>query len=153
MHIGEVGRIFRGGDKIVHQGESGDFMYVIQAGKVEVVLEKPDGEVRLAVLETGDIFGEMALFSKARRSATVRALTEVRVLTVDKKGFMRRVHEDPSLSFRILQKMSDRISKLNTELAALKGQGQIAGIPGLHEAEEATAATEPNEGLVPGLHD
>ncbi|MBF8264232.1 MAG: hypothetical protein HW384_96 [Dehalococcoidia bacterium] len=121
MYIGELGKIYKEGENIVRQGEAGDCMYVIQAGKVEVVLERPDSNVRLAVLESGDIFGEMSLFSRTVRSATVRALTETRVLTVDKKGFLRRVHEDPSLSFRILQKMSERIRKLNDDVAALKG--------------------------------
>lgn len=122
MYIGELGKIFKEGENIVRQGEVGDCMYVIQAGKVEVVLERPDNKVRLAVLEAGDIFGEMSLFSRAVRSATVRALTETRILTIDKKGFLRRVHEDPSLSFRILQKMSERIRKLNDEVATLKAQ-------------------------------
>ncbi len=121
MYIGELGKIYKEGENIVRQGEAGDCMYVIQAGKVEGVLERPDSNVRLAVLESGDIFGEMSLFSRAVRSATVRALTETRILTVDKKGFLRRVHEDPSLSFRILQKMSERIRKLNDDVAALKG--------------------------------
>jgi len=121
VYIGELGKIYKEGENIVRQGEAGDCMYVIQAGKVEVVLERPDSNVRLAVLESGDIFGEMSLFSRAVRSATVRALTETRILTVDKKGFLRRVHEDPSLSFRILQKMSERIRKLNDDVAALKG--------------------------------
>ncbi|MFC1995247.1 hypothetical protein ACFLVK_02440, partial [Chloroflexota bacterium] len=43
----------------------------------------------------------MAIFQKERRSATVRALTDVRVLTVDKRIFLRRVHEDPSFVFGI----------------------------------------------------
>jgi CRP-like cAMP-binding protein len=50
----------------------------------------------------------------------VRALGDVRVLTIDKKTFLRRVHEDPSLAFRILQKMSYRIRELDTELVRLK---------------------------------
>ncbi|MBI2303858.1 MAG: cyclic nucleotide-binding domain-containing protein [Chloroflexi bacterium] len=128
MYVGELGMIYRKGEKIVRQGETGDCMYVIQAGKVEVVLERSGGEIPLAVLESGDIFGEMALFSRATRSATARALTEARVLTIDKRGFLRRVHEDPSLAFRILQKMSDRIRNLNSEVAKLKEQ-QGSGQP------------------------
>jgi CRP-like cAMP-binding protein len=61
----------------------------------------------------------MALFERMPRSATVRALGEVRVLTIDKKTFLRQVHEDPSLAFRILQKMSYRIRELDTELFRL----------------------------------
>jgi CRP-like cAMP-binding protein len=117
---GELGKYFETGERIVCQGERGDCMYVIQSGKVEVVREVPGGSVRLAVLEKGDLFGEMALFSDEPRSATVRALGEARVLTIDKRGFLKRVHQDPSLAFRILQKMSERIRALDSEIAQLK---------------------------------
>jgi CRP-like cAMP-binding protein len=52
--------------------------------------------------------------------ATVRVLSEARILTIDKKTFLRRVHEDPSLAYRIMQKMSSRIRDLSTELAQTK---------------------------------
>ncbi len=96
-------------------------MYVIQSGQAEVIHSKDDQEVRLAVLGKGDIFGEMAIFQKEVRSATVRALTDVQVLTVDKRIFLRRVHEDPSFVFTILQKMSQRIRGLNEDLVQMKG--------------------------------
>ena len=92
-------------------------MFVIKAGRVEVLEEKADAAVRLAVLGEGDFFGEMALFERDVRSATVRALGDARVLTVDKRTFLRRVHEDPALAFRIAQVMAHRIRKLDTELA------------------------------------
>lgn len=124
MRIGELGRVCHDGERVVGQGEPADCMYIVQEGKVEVLVEKPDGDVRLAVLDAGDVFGEMALFSKAPRSATVRALGEARLLRVDKEGFLRRVHEDPSLAFRILQKMAARIRALNAEVVRLMAQEQ-----------------------------
>ena len=120
METGALGKVYLDGETIVRQGDVGDCMYVIQAGQVEVLQEKNDKEVRLAVLGEGDFFGEMALFEREARSATVRALGEVRVLTVDKRTFLRMIHEDPSLAFRIVQKMSQRIRELNTEVVRLK---------------------------------
>ncbi len=115
--LGDLGKIYRAGEIIVRQGERGDCMYVIQSGKVEVVRESGGKEIRLAELGDGDFFGEMALFEQDVRSATVRPLGEVRVLTVDKRMFLRKIHEDPSLAFRIMQKMSRRIRGLDQELA------------------------------------
>jgi CRP-like cAMP-binding protein len=66
----------------------------------------------------------MAIFDRDVRSATVRALGEVRVLTVDKKNFLRRIHQDPSLAFRIVETMSLRIRELTDENARLKGSVQ-----------------------------
>jgi CRP-like cAMP-binding protein len=96
---------------------------VIQSGQAEVLHERDGREVSLAVMGENDVFGEMALLQGEARSATVRALGEVRVLTVDRATFLRRVHEDPSVAWRILQKMSQRIRELNAELARVKAGG------------------------------
>ncbi len=95
-------------------------MYIVQQGQMEVVLEGADGDVVITVLEPGEVFGEMALFTQRTRAATVRARGEVKVLTVDSKTFLRRVHEDPSLAFRVLQKMAERIKAMDEELLRLK---------------------------------
>jgi CRP-like cAMP-binding protein len=95
-------------------------MYVIQSGKVEVIQELEGRELRMAELGEGDFFGEMALIEKEVRSATVRPVGEVRVITVDKRLFLRKIHDDPSLAFRIMQRMSHRIRDLNKELMRLK---------------------------------
>ncbi len=121
MPMGDLGKIYLDGEIIVRQGEVGDCMYVLLGGKVQVLAERPNGDVALSVLEPGSIFGEMALFSRTRRSATVRAVGEARVLTVNKRQFLSNIHEDPSLAFRILQQMSTRIQDLSTEIARLRG--------------------------------
>lgn len=120
MSIGELGRIYVDGEPIISQGDTDRCMYVVQAGQVEVVIEDQGGEAVLSVLGPGDVFGEMALFSRSPRSATVRARGEARILTIDARGFLRRVHEDPSLAFRILEKMSERIDRLNREVLRLR---------------------------------
>ncbi|HJX73109.1 MAG TPA: cyclic nucleotide-binding domain-containing protein, partial [Candidatus Deferrimicrobiaceae bacterium] len=79
-------------------------------------------EVRLAELGEGDFFGEMALFEKDVRSATVRPLGEVRVLTVDKKMFLRKIHDDPSLAFMIMKRMSRRIRELDEALMRITSE-------------------------------
>lgn len=126
METGALGKVYRDGEVIVREGEVGDCMYVIQAGQAEVLAEKEDREVRLRVMGEGDIFGEMALLDREPRSATVRALGEVRVLTLDKQTFMRSVHEDPSLAFRVLQTMAHRIRTLSAELAQIKARAKTA---------------------------
>jgi len=74
--------LFEAGQAIIKQGDIGREVYVIQAGEVEVVREGPEGETRLAVLGPGEHFGEMAVFQNVRRSATVRARTQVRLLAL-----------------------------------------------------------------------
>ncbi len=113
---GELGKTYRSGESIIRQGEAGDARFVIQHGQVEVYREHEGKTVRLAVLNAGEFFGEMALVEREVRSAGVRALGDVRVLTIDKRTFIGRIHDDPSLAYRIVQKLSARIRELDRQL-------------------------------------
>ncbi len=118
MVRGALGKLYRDGEDIVRQGNTGDSMYVVQAGRVEVVQRSVSGgEQHLAFLEAGDFFGEMAVFEKEVRSATVRASGEARVLKIDKKMLLRRIREDPLLAVNLLRTMSHRIRELNAEIS------------------------------------
>jgi CRP-like cAMP-binding protein len=117
-----LGKWYEDGDTIISQGEVGDCMYVVEEGEVEVVQGSGENRLRLAVLGEGEFFGEMAVFDRDVRSATVRALGKVQVMTVDKATFLRRISEDPTLAFRIIKKMSGRIRDLNNELSGSKSE-------------------------------
>lgn len=97
-------------------------MFVVQHGSVEVVHTSNGGSHQLAVLGPGSFFGEMAVFEKEVRSATVRAVDEAHVMKVDRKTLLRRIKEDPLLAVNLLQTMSRRIRDLNRELTAVKGE-------------------------------
>ena len=120
MNSGTLGRRYLPGETIIRQGETGDCMFAIQRGRVEVLVPGKEGELQIAVMKEGEIFGEMAIFEREVRSATVRALSEAYVLTVDRKTFLRRVQEDPSIAFNLARLMSARIRRLSAELAELK---------------------------------
>jgi CRP-like cAMP-binding protein len=117
-----LGKEYHDGELIVEQGAEGDCMYVIQKGKVEIVARDGEKEVRLAVRGPGDIIGEMALFEKETRSADVRALGTARLLRIDRRNFMARIHEDPTLAFRLVQMLSSRVRELSKQLADLKSR-------------------------------
>jgi len=122
-----LGKLFANGEYIVHQGEIGDCMYVIQQGQVEILHEEDDHLVKLRVLDQGDVFGEMAIFEKEVRSASARAVGEAQVLTIEKRAFLRRVKEDPTLAFNILKVMSQRIRNLNADVMRLEKQTRASG--------------------------
>ena len=121
---GALGRVYKDGEIIVRQGEAGDCMYVIQEGLVEVVVESGDQEIHIAIRGEGEFFGEMAIFEREVRMATVRALGEARILTIDEKNFMRRIHEDPSLAYRVVRTMSQRIRAMSVRIAACEAREQ-----------------------------
>jgi CRP/FNR family cyclic AMP-dependent transcriptional regulator len=114
---GELGRVYADREIIVRQGDVGDCMYVIQTGEVEVVQTVEGGEQQLARLSAGDFFGEMAIFERELRSATVRAVGEARILKLDKRTLLRRIQEDPLLAVNLFRALSERLRDMNARLA------------------------------------
>lgn len=115
-----LGKRYRDGEDIILEGERGDAMFVIQSGRVEVLQVAEGSEQHLAYLESGDFFGEMAVFEEQTRSATVRARGEARILKVDKKTLLRRIKEDPLLAVNLLQTLAHRVRELDSKLAHFK---------------------------------
>ncbi len=120
MKDGELGKTYSDGEIICKEGDKAETMYVVQSGKVEITKKTGSGEMIIAVLEKGEILGEMALFGKMPRSATARASGDTRVITVDKKKLFQTISRDPTLVFKILDSMSHRIKKLTEDMTVLK---------------------------------
>ena len=112
-----VGRLCKENEVIYKQGDSGDTMYIVQLGQVEIIQRKGNNEYCLAVVGEGDFFGEMALFGYPVRTATACAAEDGAVIiSLEKKAFLKRLHYDASLAFNMLKKMADRIQHLEKEL-------------------------------------
>lgn len=111
-----LGRQFSDGEIIIKQGDEGDCLFVIQQGKVAVIDETDGIENKLAELKVSEFFGEMGLFEKDVRSCTIKAIGDTKVLTIDKKNFYRTIQKDPSIAYRLLEKMSFRLRETNKKL-------------------------------------
>lgn len=116
MRNNKLGRLYRDGEIVINKGDVGTCLFVIQEGKVEVFEQNVDGEVKIADLGSGEFFGEMGLFEKDVRSCTVRASGNAKILTIDKKNFYKTIQKDPTLAYRLLQKMSYRLRELNKKV-------------------------------------
>jgi CRP-like cAMP-binding protein len=115
-----LGKLYRDGEVIVRQGEVGNCMYVILEGKVEVAVDNQERNVRVATRGEQEFFGEMAIFERQVRSATVRALGDARILTIDRRNLLRAIDEDPSMVFRLTQGMANRVRNLTNEVVQLR---------------------------------
>ncbi len=120
--MSELGRLYADNEVIIREGDKGDAMFVVQTGKVRITKNTPSGEVMLALLEAGTIFGEMALFDNIRRSATASAAGPARVLSIDKKKLFKTIHRDPTLVFKIMSTLSARVRQLNQEVTELRNK-------------------------------
>lgn len=135
MKDGELGRHYSDGEIVFREGDKGEMMYVIQSGEVRITKNGPADEITIATLKSGEIFGEMSLFDKFPRSATAVACGGTRILSVDRKKLFTTISRDPTLMFKIIESMSQRIRNLNDELSRLKdappkGKGSWLDVPG-----------------------
>ncbi len=122
MGNGSLGKPYRDGEVVFRQGDTGDCLYVVQEGEVEILDEKNGRETLLRVAGRNEMIGEMAIFERETRSATVRARGNARLLTIDRKNFLARINEDPSLAFRIVETMSRRVRELSGEVVTLRNR-------------------------------
>ena len=115
----KLGRTYNDGEVVIQQGDTGDCLYVIQEGKVEVIDESGEKVLKIAELGETEFFGEMGLFEKDVRSCTVKAVGDAKIMTIDKKNFYKTIQKDPSLAYRLLEKMSNRLRETNKKLRDL----------------------------------
>jgi NADH dehydrogenase len=83
--VGVVREIYEAGQTIIHEGDVGRAMYILQSGTVEVVSGRGESAERVATLGPGEHFGEIAVLKDTKRTATVRALEAVTVLRVSRE--------------------------------------------------------------------
>ena len=108
--IAEVSRMAESpaGTVLTQAGASGDSFFLIIDGRVSVETPVGPGDP----LQSGDFFGEMSLIDGEPRSATIRAITDVELLVVDRSHFWRLLDEAPDLLRRILVVLSRRVRRL-----------------------------------------
>lgn len=121
---------------IFTQGESGETMYFITRGKVEVYLTGSDEPV--ATLQAGDVFGEMALLLDQARSATVRTDNYCQCFELDRATFEHIAGQYPGLQERLQEIASQRL-ELNQDFVAQQ-QAQAEDSAALEAAHEQAAA-------------
>lgn len=97
------------GEVIITQGEKGDNFFMINRGDVKVVRKRNNQEQKLAMLVTGDYFGEMALVSNRPRSATVIAIAPTNTLVLTREGFQHLLHKYPKLKINLEVTISTRM--------------------------------------------
>ncbi len=78
---------FEKGEEVFHQGDIGDYLYIIVKGHVQVLREQEGEEEVIAELGQGEFFGEMSLLNEKTRAATVRCNDPVDVLAIRKSDF------------------------------------------------------------------
>ncbi len=110
-------RVYPPNTAIVREGASGDAMFIIKNGQVEVKKREQDlgVDLTIATLGMGACFGEMALLTGKPRSATVIAIAATELFVLEKKDFDALLLEHPSISISINKIVAERIEEMNTQ--------------------------------------
>lgn len=98
------------GDALVREGDEGNKFYIIVRGKFEVIKHNHEGvEQRVAILQDGDHFGEIALLKGIPRTATVRALGPSVLLSMRREAFHRLTADYPQLLTMLERTLQERM--------------------------------------------
>ena len=101
--VGVMPVMYEPGQDIVREGDIGQSLFIIRSGQVEILKQDPDGGVplRLGTLGAGDHFGEVAVFQRSRRTATVRATTRVELLHVRREAALALSESDHGIGLSL----------------------------------------------------
>jgi CRP-like cAMP-binding protein len=122
---------YENGTEILREGESQQALWIVVRGTCEVVKELKDGQEKgLATLEAGAVFGEISFFHKAPHSATVRALTSVRVMVLSREKYEVLRESCPAAAHKItvsvVCSMAERLRRMDEWIGSLLERPEAA---------------------------
>ncbi len=122
---------------IFREGDAGSVMYIIESGTI-AILRKARGDTPLAELGPGDFFGEMAILEDQPRFASAKALTEVRLLRIERAQFADLLQQNIEVTVRIMRKLAARLRR-----AEQQAQGTHAELENARSRLAAARASLP----------
>ena len=110
-------RIHRG-DVLFDEGEQANELFIVASGRIAIANKSPDGrESVVALMEAGDLFGEMPLFDGQGRSAEARALTTAEIVSVPYAPIKTLYDEKPELLWGVVGMLARRLRATDEALA------------------------------------
>ncbi|HET7401691.1 MAG TPA: Crp/Fnr family transcriptional regulator [Usitatibacter sp.] len=105
---------------VLTEGEAGDSLFMIQAGKVKVFIGDEEGrEIILKILGPGSFFGEMSMIDKQPRSASVTTLETSTFLVLQHAAFEKCVEQAPTIGNMVMQVLAQRVREADRKIGTL----------------------------------
>jgi CRP/FNR family cyclic AMP-dependent transcriptional regulator len=111
---------FRAGEDLCRQGEEGDSALIILDGSADVVVHTEEGDRTVAQFKENDIVGEIAILCDVPRTATVKATSDMVVLSVSKENFLKMLQEFPDMALEVMRVLAQRLELTTHALVALR---------------------------------
>src|SRR5438876_7808916 len=112
--------IVHGGEIIFKQGDPPDWLYIVEEGRVDIVLPSEGEEIVLASFGTGSFFGELGLFDRQARNATARAADEVQLVRIPGQAIAQLIDQYPAAARHFLRVVSQRLRGADEMLSRLQ---------------------------------
>jgi CRP-like cAMP-binding protein len=146
-------RNYKKGELIFSEGDTADYVYFIESGRVSIFIRKFTVQEEIATLGPGEYFGEMAVFYKDKRTASVAALTDTTLLSVDRNVFMDLVRAERTIADKINSILARRSEELMlkeslVDITGIKGKNFHVSIKGDPSLRETTFTRERYESVV-----
>lgn len=117
------------GEQLCKEGENGEMMFIIESGEVAVLKETDEGDqIEINILKGGDIAGEMGLFGKKIRTATLESKNESKIWTLDYDDFETLIEKDGSVAKGLLSYVSGKLDRETSILAKLMARDMEKGL-------------------------
>jgi len=129
------------GEYIYKESDVAGGMYLIEDGRVELLRAFGGEEVKLALLEAGDFFGDASLFEGSPRETSARAVSAAKLLRLDGPTLKELVAQDPEIALRMIRRLSRRLAAaLSARLSAeVSSRAQAAPVPPAQRAKGGKA--------------
>lgn len=113
-----VPRRFDAGEVVFREGDDSDTCYIVRSGLARAVREHPDGRtITLSNFGPGDIFGELAMFDRESRSATVDTIEPTEAIAILSGDMRRLMSEHPEIAVKLISALAQRLRATNERLA------------------------------------
>jgi CRP/FNR family cyclic AMP-dependent transcriptional regulator len=101
-------------ETLFHRGDVASQVYVVASGRLKVVARSREGdEVLLAIVDEGEVVGELPLLTGGRRTATVIALESSELVSLGRREFLRFLREQPEAAVELMVVLAERLIRIN----------------------------------------
>src|SRR5665811_1857271 len=111
-------RVFKAGDTVFAIGSPGDNMMAVLSGTIQISVPAPDGkELLLAILQPGEVFGELAVLDGRERSADAIANSPCTLAILDRRDMLSFLEQRPAVWLKLITVLCERLRHADQQLA------------------------------------
>ncbi len=115
-----IKREYKNGELIYMEGESGEYIYIIESGMVKLYKTGKDGdEYIIRLLKEGQFFGELVLFKEKNLNSSAEAIGDCNICIIGKSDLENLIKSSPDLSYKLLAAVTSRLNKAENQLESL----------------------------------